>query len=181
MGNLDNYYTSAEVDTLLTNKQNKLTWDVAITQDSENAVKSGVIYTALANLIASISQAADGTLSITTYDGTIATLNGPLAANKVSYDNTASQLTATTIQAAVNELKQLIENSMVELTQAQYDALPQADKMNGAAYFITDQEAEGDFSYLEQRLNAMETALKSKNPTVGNVVDEVISGELNGE
>ena len=34
-----------------------------------------------------------------------------------------------------------LENSQVELTQAEYDALPEEEKMNGAEYFITDAES----------------------------------------
>lgn len=44
---LASYYTKTEADTLLSGKQNTLTFDNAPTEDSNNPVKSGGVYTAL--------------------------------------------------------------------------------------------------------------------------------------
>lgn len=45
---LSDYYTKSQADTLLAAKQDKLTYDDAPTQGSNNAVTSGTVYTALA-------------------------------------------------------------------------------------------------------------------------------------
>ena len=49
---LEHYYNSAQVDTLLNTKQNTLTFDNAPTQSSNNPVKSGGIYNAIADAVA---------------------------------------------------------------------------------------------------------------------------------
>ena len=45
------YYTKAQADVLLAQKQNKLTFDNTPTEDSTNPVTSDGVYTALANVV----------------------------------------------------------------------------------------------------------------------------------
>ena len=80
-------------------------------------------------------------------------------APKVSYDNTNSGLTATNVQSAIDELR--AKSLRIELTQAQYDVLTPEEKNNGTVYFITDANAEGDFSELEDRVDDLETSNQS--------------------
>ncbi len=50
VNNLTNYYDKDTIDTALDGKQNVLTFDNAPTENSNNPVKSGGVYTALANV-----------------------------------------------------------------------------------------------------------------------------------
>lgn len=52
------------------------------------------------------------------------------------------------------------------LTQAQYNALTPAQKNNGTEYFITDAQAEGDFSNIETRLHKMEANFIDVTPNL---------------
>lgn len=52
---------------------------------------------------------------------------------------------------------------VVEMTQAQYDALPYADKVNGTAYFITDIPDIQVWIGTESEYNNLPLATKSKN------------------
>ncbi len=61
-----------------------------------------------------------------------------LTAEDVSYDNTDSGLTADDVQEAIDELADAIVNVHESLTQAEYDALTTAEKMNGTEYFVSD-------------------------------------------
>ena len=47
--NASDFYTKLQIDTLLSSKQDTLTFDNVPTQDSNNPVKSGGVYTALSN------------------------------------------------------------------------------------------------------------------------------------
>lgn len=100
-------------------------------------------------------------------------LFGTTTAVHISYDNTTSGLSATDVQEAIDEIVDDIKNVHVDLTQAQYDALPAAEKVNGTEYFITDAVAEGDFSNLETRLQKMESNFidVSANVTMPNPVN----------
>ena len=64
-------------------------------------------------------------------------------------DNTIYNLEDETARAEITALH-------VELTQAEYDALTPEEKNNGTEYFITDSTDSGDFSYLENRINALD-------------------------
>lgn len=55
-----------------------------------------------------------------------------------------------------SEINSLLAGIHIECTQAQYDLLTPAQKNNGAEYFITDAETEGDFSEIETRLDNLE-------------------------
>ena len=79
----------------------------------------------------------------------------------VGYSNTTSGLSATNVQDAIDE------TAGVELTQAQYDALPAAQKSSGT-YYITDAPS-ADIS--------IDTALSSTstNPVQNKVVASAIS------
>lgn len=63
---------SGAVNELKSNKQDNLTFDNAPTQNSDNPVKSGGIFTAIANAIASISQAFSGLTDVDIDDQTLA-------------------------------------------------------------------------------------------------------------
>ena len=63
---------SGAVNELKSGKQNNLTFDDAPTQNSDNPVKSGGIFTAIANAIASISQAFSGLTDVDIDDQTLA-------------------------------------------------------------------------------------------------------------
>lgn len=54
------------------------------------------------------------------------------------------------------EINTLLAGLHIECTQAQYDLLTPAQKNNGAEYFITDAETEGDFAEIETRLDNLE-------------------------
>lgn len=56
----------------------------------------------------------------------------------------------------------------VELTQAEYNALSQEEKMNGTTYFITDGEGGGTYSVQKAILNAGETTVTFNYPTTGD-------------
>ena len=50
-GNLDDYYTKDEVDGLLDDKQDTLTFDTTPTENSTNPVTSGCLYNVIVNLL----------------------------------------------------------------------------------------------------------------------------------
>ena len=80
-------------------------------------------------------------------------LYATINANDIVYDNSTSGLTATNVKVAIDELNANI-TPHTELTQAQYDALVDPD--DNTEYFITDSEAEGDFSNFETRMSRIE-------------------------
>lgn len=92
-------------------------------------------------------------------------LFGTTQAIHITYDNTTSGLTATDMQSAIDELSSGL-TPHVDLTQAEYDALTPEQKNNGTEYFITDAQAEGDFSDLERRLLKMEGNFIAVSPNV---------------
>ena len=63
---LSNYYTKSETDTLLSAKQNTLTFDNSPTSGSNNPVKSGGVYTALGNKVDVVSGKGLSTNDFTT-------------------------------------------------------------------------------------------------------------------
>ena len=79
----------------------------------------------------------------------------------VGYNNTTSGLSATNVQDAIDE------TAGVELTQAQYDALPAAQKSSGT-YYITD--APGANMTIDTALSSTST-----NPVQNKVVNTAIS------
>ena len=76
-------------------------------------------------------------------------------ADYVVYDNTQSGLTSTNVQDALDEIADGGSTGCVELTQAQYDALSDAEQMEDVIYLITDSpdnyldEVFGDFASVE--------------------------------
>lgn len=90
----------------------------------------------------------------------------PSSASEISYDNTDSGLSATDVQAAIDELantsgggtaedttfddtnvtfsannvQSALENIIKKLTQAEYDELTPAEQHNGTIYYITDSD-----------------------------------------
>ena len=77
-------------------------------------------------------------------------------AGDVDYDNTESGLTSTTVQDALDEIADGGGSTgCVELTQAEYDALPREEKLADVIYLITDSpdnyldEVFGDFATVE--------------------------------
>ena len=65
----------------------------------------------------------------------------------IIYNNADSGLAATTAQAAIDELNDKIKtgggSNIRQLTQAEYNALSEEEKMNGTEYRITDANLEG--------------------------------------
>ena len=76
-------------------------------------------------------------------------------AEDVNYDNSDSGLTSTTVQDALDEIADGGSTGCVELTQAQYDALSEEEKMDDVIYLITDSpdnylvDVFGDFASIE--------------------------------
>lgn len=60
-----------------------------------------------------------------------------------------------------------------ELTQAEYDALSEQEKMNGTTYFITDGEGGGTSSVQKATLNAGATTASFNYPTTGDYIADV--------
>ena len=61
-------------------------------------------------------------------------------AKDIKYDNSNTELESTNIQDAIDEIYENGTGSSaeVELTQAEYDALSEEEKMNGTTYYISD-------------------------------------------
>ena len=93
-----------------------------------------------------------------------------LAAYNVTYDNTTSQLQATNVQAAIDEIVAKTSNIHICLTQAAYDALPAATKMNGAEYFTASTVYKND-TVVQYNSNDEEI---SRTRIVGIIPREVI-------
>ena len=72
----------------------------------------------------------------------------------LTWDNVPTSDSSNAISSGA--IYNALEGVHRELTQAQYDQLTPAEKNNGTEYFITDAEAEGDFSDIETRLLAIE-------------------------
>lgn len=85
------------------------------------------------------------------------------------YDELGRQ-TLYHVQKLLNDLNYAFGKVHIELTQAQYNSLSEAQKNNGTEYFITDAVAEGDFSNLESRLLKMESNFIDVSPNV-TIVD----------
>jgi hypothetical protein len=60
-----------------------------------------------------------------------------------------------------------------ELTQAEYNALSQQEKMNGTTYYITDGEGGGSSSVQKATLGAGATTVSFNYPTTGDYVADV--------
>ncbi len=59
-------------------------------------------------------------------------------------------ITLSSLKHYDGKIKEYIDNTHIELTQAEYDALSEEEKMNGITYFITDVEGtEGDVGHIE--------------------------------
>ena len=152
---LSGYYDKIQIDNLLLTKQNVLSWDNTIAANGTNPVVSGVIYSAISKLINDVTQLENGNLQLTTVDGTTSVIQ-----TDTTVTNTNKLVQSKAVYAAIQQLEQAMAGIHIELTQAQYDALQTVDP--NVEYFITDAVAEGDFSDLENRLQAMETQLVDK-------------------
>ena len=64
-----------------------------------------------------------------------------------------------------------------ELTQAEYNALSQQEKMNGTTYYITDGEGGGAYSVQSATLSAGETTVTFTVPTTGNYLLNVYTSD----
>lgn len=90
--------TSGGIKTALDGKQDELTFDVAPTEGSTNPVTSGGVYSA-------ISQAGVGVVSsVFGRTGVIIAGDGDYRANQIVFDGTTSGLSATRVQAAIDEV-----------------------------------------------------------------------------
>ena len=125
-------------------------------QYRNNGTSSGVQYTntssglsstdvqgAIDEVAARTNIATTGTAGVVKIDGTTIEINNgvissPLQdANDVDYDNTTSGLTATDVQAAIDELKQAITNLINNTyTKTQIDNKLE-DKMDKSAFVVT--------------------------------------------
>ena len=140
---LSNYYTKSQTNTLLSAKQNTLTFDSTPTSGSTNPVTSGGVYTALSSKADSASLAAvatSGDADDVAYDNTTSGLTatdvqaaidevansggGGGSASNVTYDNTTSGLTATDVQAAIDELESSKQDTLT------FDSTPTSGSTN---------------------------------------------------
>lgn len=91
----------------------------------------------------------------------------------IIYNNADSGLAATTAQAAIDELNDKIKtgggSNIRQLTQAEYDALSEEEKLNGTEYRITDANLEGTASNIVYDNAA--SGLQARN--VQGAVDEL--------
>ena len=108
--------------------------------------------------------------------GLISFINNQLAtkvdtstADNVTYDNSESGINAKTVQEAIDEI--VAGGLGVELTQAEYDALPDSKYSDNITYYITDGGAAGDASNVQYDPNV--TGLEVNN--VQSVLDYVVT------
>lgn len=146
LGNIvdfSNFYTKAEINSLLGGKENQI---VFVTQQQYDALTP--------------AQKAEDKAYIVIIDSTHGEIYkqgrmfGTTKANHITYSNITSGLTATDVQAAIDEVNTDVQKQHVELTQSQYNALQNPDP--NTEYFITDADASGDFSSIEDRMTAIE-------------------------
>lgn len=130
--NSNNPVTSDGIYDALADKQDVLTFDNSPTENSTNPVKSGGVYTALA-----------GKEDTLTWDTT-------------PTENSTNPVTSGGIYDALQNITPPGDANHRDLTQVQYDALSSAEKNNGTEYFITDANADGDFSAIENRVTCLE-------------------------
>ena len=112
--------------------------DATPTQNSINPVQSGGVYDALANKVDKVSGKGLSTEDYTTAEKT--KLGGIEAeANKTVVDSALSGSSTNPVQnKVVTDKFTEIENSHIELTQAEYDALGNEKYLDNKEYFITD-------------------------------------------
>lgn len=91
MGEYAPYYTKSEITTLLSGKQNTLTFDATPTENSTNPVTSGGLYTAFAGKQAVIDSSHK--LSADLIDDSTSTNKFVTAEEKTAWDNKQSALT----------------------------------------------------------------------------------------
>lgn len=72
-----------------------------------------------------------------------------------------------------NNIKAFVLGQVVELTQAEYDALNEEEKMSGVTYYITDTNNESYVSASEIAYNNLSSGLSSTN--VADAIDELAS------
>ena len=92
----------------------------------------------------------------------------------LTWDNTPTSGSSNAISSGA--IYNALEGVHRELTQAQYDQLTPAEKNNGTIYFITDAEAEGDFSGLEDRVDDLETSNQSAVHYKGTTTTPISNG-----
>jgi len=105
-------YTKIETNALLDAKQDVLTFDNAPIENSTNPVKSGGVYTALSGKQDTLTYDNLPTENSTNMvkSGGIYTAINSLGADDIAYDNTNSELVATDVQDAVDEIVEDVEN-----------------------------------------------------------------------
>jgi hypothetical protein len=108
--------------------------------------------------------------------GLISLINNQLAtkvdtstADNVTYDNSESGITATTVQEAIDEI--LEGGLVVELTQAEWDALPDSKYSDNITYYITDGGVGGDA--VNVQYDTKNTGIEQNN--VQRVLDYVVN------
>ena len=146
---LSNYYNKTEINSALAGKENLIE---VVTQLEYDALTPAQLQENKAYIVIINSTHAE------VYKQ--GRLFGTTVADHITYDNTGTDITASNVQGAISELDihiSTVESEIVpheELTQDEYDALVNPDE--DTVYFITDSEAEGDFSDFETRMSRIE-------------------------
>lgn len=154
---LSNYYTKTETDTLVGGVHSELT-SQAYDQLPAATKTNGTEYF--------VFDSGD-TIGKIYRNGHRFGGSDEIDADDVDYDNTASSLSATNVQDAIDEVF-ASGAKHVSLTQVEYDLLTPEEKNNGTEYFITDSESEADISGLENRVTSVENRVLKLE---GNFVD----------
>ena len=95
------------------------------------------------------------------------------AALNINYNNTDSKMAASTVQGAIDELSRRVVN----ITQAEYDALGDYKYTNNVLYHITDAEGGGDFSGAAADVSYDNTESELEATNVQDALD-ILSGRL---
>ena len=175
---LSDYYTSAEVDVLLDEKQDLLTAGVGINidgniisvDDTEIATKEdidkliddlndladivdseGIRITDLENKVDNLEIPYFETIKDSEGNSIVSIISGD-GESSVSFDDSDNGIIVSVKDGDTETSKELVSKEYVdeavgeehvELTQAEYDALPPEQKLDGTIYFVTDGEGEG--------------------------------------
>lgn len=89
-------------------------------------------------------------------------------AENIKYNNTTSGLEASDVQSALDELAEGSQG-LIELTQAEYDALPESKLTDNVSYYITDGGINGSASTI--KYSNVDSGLEAT--TVQGAIDEI--------
>ena len=145
---------------------------VIATDSSGNITTVQALLDAGAGIVELTQAQYDALPTATKNDGRIYAITDGTAtalAEEVNYDNTNSSLTSTNVQDALDELSD--GSKVVELTKAQYDALPSSQQNDGTLYLITD--GNGGWEAERSTYDNCDSGLSATN--VQDALDEVVS------